>query len=410
MESKKLKKIMSDDKNYLFQNYGDRLPVSFIKGKNCFLYDQDNKRYIDFFSGIAVSSVGYGNPQFVKALHRQIDSLIHTSNWYYNREQNEAAKLLAELSFPGKTLFANSGTEANEAAIKLSRRFGLAHHKGKYEIVTFTNSFHGRTFGGMSATAQSKIHEGFGPLVPGFRYLPFNDIKSFSKELRKNRNICAVLIELIQGEGGITIADMEFIREVFRICNKNAVLTIIDEVQTGVGRTGAMFAYQHYNIVPDIITLAKGLGGGLPIGAIHAKNFLVDFFPRGSHGSTFGGNHLACAGAAAVLKLVGKKSFLKSINDVGGFIFEKLEQLKQRVDFITDLRGMGLHIGIELTRPGAALVTKALGKGLVINCTAEKVIRIMPPLTINLKTAEAGMKILESIFLEERNKSENSKA
>ncbi len=399
---------MSDDKSYLFQNYGDRLPVCFVKGKNCFLYDQDNRKYIDFFSGIAVSSVGYGNAQYVKALHRQIDNLIHSSNWYYNNEQTQAAKLLAELSFPGKTLFANSGTEANEAAIKLARRFGLAHHKGKFEIVTFTNSFHGRTFGGMSATAQTKIHDGFGPLVPGFKYLPFNDIKAFSKELKKDRNICAVLIELIQGEGGIMIADSEFVREVFRLCNKNAVLTIVDEVQTGIGRTGAMFAYQHYNVVPDIITLAKGLGGGVPVGAIHAKNFLSDFFPRGSHGSTFGGNHLACAAAAAVLKQVGKKSFQKNVNSVGAFILDTLHQLKQRVNFISEVRGRGLHIGIELTMPGAPLVSKALSRGLLINCTAEKVIRIMPPLTINLKTAEAGMKIFESVFLEERDKSENS--
>jgi len=408
METKKLKKIISDDKSYLFQNYGDRLPVCFVRGSNCFLYDQDNKKYIDFFSGIAVSSVGYSNYRYQKALHRQIDSLIHTSNWYYNREQNEAARLLTELSFPGKSLFVNSGTEANEAAIKLSRRFGLAHHKGKYEIMTFTNSFHGRTYGGMSATAQEKIHDGFGPLVPGFKYLPFNDIRSFAKELKKNKNICAVLVELIQGEGGIMIADPEFIREVFRICNKNAVLTIIDEVQTGIGRTGAMFAYQHFNVVPDIITLAKGLGGGLPVGAIHAKNFLVDFFPRGSHGSTFGGNHLACAAVTAVLKQVGSKRFLENVNRVGRFFLESLEKLKQTVDFITDIRGMGLHIGIELSMPGSALVSKALSRGLVINCTAEKVVRIMPPLIINLDTAKAGMKILNSVFLEARGKSENT--
>ena len=401
MGSKNLKKIISEDKQCLFQNYGDRLPVCFVRGKDSFLYDQDDKRYIDFFSGIAVTNLGHGNKEYRKTLHRQIDSLLHTSNWYYNREQNEAAGLLAKLSFPGKTLFANSGTEANEAAIKLARRYGLSLHKNRYEIVTFTNSFHGRTYGGMSATAQKKIHEGFGPLVPGFTYLPFNDIGKFRKALKKNKNICAVMLELIQGEGGIVIADPAFVREIFDLCGTKGVLTIIDEVQTGIGRTGALFAFQHFNLSPDIISLAKGLGNGVPVGAIHAKDFLAAYFPRGSHGSTFGGNHLACAAASAVLKQVGKKSFLANVNRLSRFFLNRLNHLKSEVDFIAEVRGMGLHIGIELTKPGARLVSKALDKGLIINCTAEKVIRIMPPLNITPEAARAGMKILESTFREE---------
>ncbi|OHD65435.1 MAG: hypothetical protein A2176_06120 [Spirochaetes bacterium RBG_13_51_14] len=399
---------MTDDKNYLFQNYGDRLPVCFVRGNTCFLYDQDGKKYIDFFSGIAVTSVGYGNRLLLRALHRQIDSLIHTSNWFYNREQNEAAKQLAEASFPGKTLFVNSGTEATEAAIKLARRYGLNQDQDRYQIVSFTNSFHGRTFGGMSATAQKKIHDGFGPLVPGFIYLPYNDATAFAKEVKKNRNICAIIIELIQGEGGIVIADHAFVKEVFRICSKNNILTIVDEVQTGIGRTGTLFAYQHYGIVPDIITLAKGLGGGIPVGAIHAKNFLPEFFPKGVHGSTFGGNHLACAAVAAVLKQVQNKSFLDNIKKVSAYFLERLNEIKQDVAFIKEVRGMGLHIGIELSIPGAPMVSKALARGLVINCTAEKVIRIMPPLTISLNTAQAGMKILETILMEERKSSDNT--
>jgi acetylornithine/succinyldiaminopimelate/putrescine aminotransferase len=216
------------------------------------------------------------------------------------------------------------------------------------------------------------------------------------------------MIELIQGEGGIQIADKEFVKEVFRLCNKNNVLTIVDEVQTGIGRTGTMFCYQHYGIVPDIITMAKGLAGGVPVGAIHTKNFLPEFFPKGSHGSTFGGNHLACAAATAVLKQMKNKRFLENVNEVSGYFFEALNDLKKKVDFIKEVRGMGLHIGIELTRPGAALVPTALSRGLVINCTAEKVIRIMPPLNISLKTAQKGMKIFERLFLEEGGKSENS--
>jgi acetylornithine/N-succinyldiaminopimelate aminotransferase len=403
MSSAKLKKIMADDKAHLFQNYGDRLPVCFVRGEDSCLFDQDNRKYIDFFSGIAVSSVGHRNSALSKALHRQIDSgILHTSNWYYNREQNEAAALLTAASFPGKTLFVNSGTEANEAAIKLARRYGLGQDKNRYRIITFTNSFHGRTFGGMSATAQKKIHDGFGPLVPGFTFLPFNDAKAFAKEMKKSRDICGVMIELIQGEGGIQIATQDFVKEVFHLCGKNAVLTIVDEVQTGVGRTGAMFAYQHYGVVPDILTMAKGLGGGVPVGAIHAKNFLPEFFPKGTHGTTFGGNHLACAAVTAVLRQMSAKAFLANTRAASAYFFDELARLKKQFGFIREVRGMGLHIGIELDRPGAPLVSRALEKGLIINCTAEKVIRIMPPLNIPLKTAKAGMKVVESVLLEEK--------
>jgi acetylornithine/N-succinyldiaminopimelate aminotransferase len=400
MGSAKLKKIIAEDKNHLFQNYGDRLGVCFVRGQNSYLYDQDNKKYVDFFSGIAVTSLGYGNKAFTRALHRQVDNLIHTSNWYYNREQAEAGRLLNEVSFPGKTLFVNSGTEATEAAIKLARRYGLSQGKDRYQIITFDNSFHGRTFGGMSATAQKKIHDGFGPLVPGFIYLPGNNIRAFEKEIKKNRGVCAVMIELIQGEGGIQIADRGFVKELFRLCNRNGILTIVDEVQTGIGRTGTMFAYQHFGVVPDIITMAKGLAGGVPVGAIHAKNFLPEFFPRGTHGSTFGGNHLACAAVAAVLKQVRGKSFLGNVNSVSAYFFDALNGLKKKVGFIKEVRGLGLHIGIELTMPGASLVPRALEMGLVINCTADTVIRIMPPLNITLKTAREGMKIIERLFME----------
>ena len=401
MASAKLKKIISDDRAHLFQNYGDRLPVCFVRGDGCHLVDQDGKRYIDFFSGIAVSSLGQAHRALVKAIRHQAGNLIHSSNWFYNREQNEAARLIAGASFPGKTLFVNSGTEANEAAIKLARRHGMSRGANRYQIITFTNSFHGRTYGGMSATAQKKIHDGFGPLVPGFRYLPYNDIAAFSKETKKNRAVCAVMLEMIQGEGGIVIADRDFVREVFRICAKNEILVIVDEVQTGVGRTGAMFAYQHYDVVPDIITMAKGLGGGVPVGAIHAKNFLPEFFPRGTHGTTFGGNHLACAAAAAVLKEAGKKGFLEGVRRTGAWFMERLGELKKRHGFIRDVRGMGLHIGIEIDRPGTEMVRRALEEGLVINCTADRVIRIMPPLNIPLTTAMAGMRIIERLFDEE---------
>ncbi len=408
MGSSKLAKIISDDKEYLFQNYGERLPVSFIKGDGSYLYDQDNKKYVDFLSGIAVSSLGYSNQPLQKALHSQVDKIIHSSNLFLNQEQIDAARLVSETSFPGKTLFVNSGAEANEAAIKLARRYGLSIHKKKFKIVTFSGSFHGRTFGAMSATAQTKIHEGFGPIVPGFIYAPYNNKKAIRKILKHDRYIAAVMLELIQGESGINVADADFVKEIFETCNQRGILTIIDEVQTGIGRTGKTYVHQHFNVTPDILTLAKGLGGGIPVGAIHAKNFLAEHFPYGSHGTTFGGNHLACAAASAVLNEVKKKQFLSSVNTSSMQIFERLKKIKQKTGYIKSLRGLGLHIGVEIAEEGKQLVKDALNEKLVINCTAGNVIRIMPPLTIDIKTVDEGMDILEKLILKNGESYENT--
>jgi len=403
MKSKILQKIIDEDKEFLFQNYGDRLPVSFIKGEDSYLYDQDNKKYIDLFSGIAVSNLGYSNNSFKNALKKQIDNLIHTSNWYLNEEQIEAAKLLSELSFKGKTLFVNSGTEANEAAIKLARRYGLSKDEKRYEIISFNNSFHGRTTGSMAATAQKKIHEGFGPIAKGFKYLPFNDLESFENEIANNKNVTAVITELIQGESGINIADTKFIQKISELCKKNDILFIIDEVQTGIGRTGKPFAFEHYRIEPDIITLAKGLAGGIPVGAIHAKSEISNYFTPGTHGTTFGGNHLAMAGIVAVLTEIKKDSFLKNIEDVHNQIFKQFTEIKNKSNLIKEIRGLGLHIGIELTIPCAEIVKKALEKRVIINCAAGNVIRIMPPLSISPEIAKEGIKIIEKILLNEEN-------
>ncbi|NMB64466.1 MAG: aspartate aminotransferase family protein [Spirochaetes bacterium] len=399
-ESKKLQNLIQLDKQYLFQNYGTRLPVCFTHGKGCILFDQDGKRYIDFFAGIAVNSLGYNHPVLNKALHSQVNKILHSSNWYFNKEQIEAAMLLSKTAFPGKTLFTNSGTEASEAAIKLARKFGLSQSHKKYHIISFTNSFHGRTFGAMSATAQEKIHSGFGPIVPGFIYVPFNDTAAFKKTVKKYKGkTCAVITELIQGEGGIKIADSSFIKEIDTVTKENNILFIIDEVQTGIARTGKMFAFKHYNITPDVITMAKGLGGGVPIGAIHTKDFLVDYFPKGTHGTTFGGNHLATAAAKAVLETLSKETALNNIRKTGELIIKELSLMKSKYPkLIVDVRGIGLHIGVELSIPGQPLVLEALQKGLVINCTAEKVIRIMPPLTISTKLVKEGLLVLDSIF------------
>lgn len=409
MNSSKLTKLINEDKEYLFQNYGDRLPAAFIRGDGSYLYDQDNKRYVDLFSGIAVSSLGHANKAFLKALHGQVDRIIHTSNWFLNPEQIEAAKLVSETSFPGKTLFVNSGTEANEAAIKLARRYGLSISPKKYKIVTFTGSFHGRTFGAMSATAQEKIHKGFGPIVPGFIYCEYNNRKAFKKVMKKHKHIAAVMLELIQGEGGINVADQDFVREIFELCNQNGVLTIVDEVQTGVARTGKTYVHQHYGITPDILTLAKGLGGGVAVGALHAKTFLSEHFPRGTHGTTFGGNHLACAAVAAVLKEIKKKPFLTGVINSSEYILARLRKIKQKTSYIRGIRGMGLLIGVEIAEPGTQLVRDALEEKLVINCTAENIIRIMPPLNIEMKVLEEGMNIFEKLILAKGEQYENTR-
>lgn len=399
-ESKKLQALMEQDKQFLFQNYGTRLPVCFTYGTGSELFDQDGKRYIDFFAGIAVNALGYKHPALNKALHSQVNKILHSSNWYFNKEQIEAAKLISKTAFPGKTLFTNSGTEASEAAIKLARKYGLSQSQQKYHIISFTNSFHGRTFGAMSATAQEKIHSGFGPIVPGFIYVPFNEITVFKKTVKKYKGkICAVITELVQGEGGIKIADSSFIKEIDAVTKYNNILFIIDEVQTGIARTGKMFAFQHYDITPDIITMAKGLGGGVPIGAIHTKDFLAEYLPKGTHGTTFGGNHLATAAAKAVLETLSKKSSLDNIIKTGELFINELLRMKSKYPkLIVDVRGIGLHIGVELSIPGQPLVLDALQKGLVINCTAEKVIRIMPPLTISKKLVKEGLLILDNIF------------
>jgi len=402
MISKKLSKIAQDDKQYLFQNYGDRLPVCFAKGDGSYLFDQDGRRYVDFFSGISVCNFGYLHKPLQRALHEQIDRILHSSNWYYNAEQIEAARLISELAFPGKTLFVNSGTEANEAAIKLARRYGKSRDKRCSYIISFENSFHGRTYGSMSATGQEKIRKGFEPLVPGFIILPFNDLSAFKKTIRKNRKICAVITELIQGEGGIQLADSEFITELSNLCREREILLIVDEVQTGIGRTGQTFAYQHYTITPDILTLAKGLAGGIPIGALHAPSEIAAFLERGSHGSTFGGNHLACAAAVSVLKELKKQKTVDHIRRISEFLFSELTKLKDETDSIREVRGLGLHIGIELNKPGSALVVRALENGLIINCTAETVLRIMPPLNIPLKVVREGLQILRKTLIENR--------
>ncbi|MBP7901296.1 MAG: aspartate aminotransferase family protein [Spirochaetes bacterium] len=388
----KINEIKNLDNKYLFQNYGEKLPVCFKYGEGSTAYDHEGRKYIDFLAGVASNTFGHNDPILSEALKSQVEKIIHSSNHLYNLEQIEAAKLLSEKSFKGKTLFVNSGTEANEAAIKLARRYGTTINPEKYKIISFNKSFHGRTFGSMTATAQAKIHNGFGPLVPGFKHIPFNDIDSFEKEA--DENTCAVILEMIQGEGGVINADESFVKKIRKICSEKKIIMIIDEVQTGIGRTGKAFAYQHYGIEPDIITLAKGLAGGVPIGAIHAKDELVQFFPGGAHGTTFGGNHLASAGAKSVLSRLDSQ-FLKHVIRISDILINKVKSISDNDPRIQSIRGMGLLIGIEMSFKGRPFVIKALENGLLLNCTSENIIRFLPALNITEEEALAGLDIFE---------------
>jgi len=387
---------MKLDREYLFQNYGNRLPVEFVRGEDSFLFDSTGKKYIDFLSGISVVNLGYSNKHYTDTLHKQIDQIMHTSNWFFNSNQVQAAKQISDHSFKGRTLFVNSGTEANEAAIKLARKYGQSIDEECYTILTFSSSFHGRTFGAMSATGNEKIRTGFGPVVPGFKYVPFNDKDAF-EEAVKQEKVCAVMVEMIQGEGGIKVADKDFIQHVYKIAKDNGILFIADEIQTGIGRTGKLFAFEHYDIVPDIITLAKGLANGIPVGAMHAKEELLSLLGAGTHGTTFGGNQLATAAVCAVFDIITKPSFLEHIHDMSKVVFDRLENIKKSVPLIKEIRGKGLHIGVELESDGMPFVKKALDAGLVINCTAQNVLRIMPPLIIDENTLIQGLDIFEKI-------------
>lgn len=387
--------IIKNDKNYLFQNYGDRLPVEFVKGNDVFLYDEEGKEYLDFLSGISVSNLGYNNPRIQTAMHAQLDSIIHTSNWFHNSNQISVAKLISESAFAGKTLFVNTGTEANEAAIKLARKYGLAKDPERYYIITFEKSFHGRTFGSMSATANPKINTGFGPIVPGFIHVPFNDIVAFNKAISEYK-VCAVMTELVQGEGGINLIDKNFLNDVIASCKKHDIILIADEVQTALGRTGAMYVHQHFGIKPDILTLAKGLGNGIPCGALHAKDELAQYLPAGAHGTTFGGNHLAMRAAEEVLTILMEPGFLENVQKLSQTAFNALDEIRKSNPLIKDIRGVGLHIGVELdVESGFEYVKKGLDKGIVLNCTAGNVIRLMPPVTISEENLLKGIALFK---------------
>jgi predicted acetylornithine/succinylornithine family transaminase len=390
-------RLLDESKTYLMDTY-KRLPIILTKGRGTKVYDSHGKEYIDFVSGIAVNNLGHCHPKIVVALQKQAQRLIHVSNLYHIEPQIKLAKILVEHSFADKVFFSNSGAEANEAAIKLLRKYSRENFVGeRHEIITTIGSFHGRTLATLTATGQEKFQKGFEPLVPGFRYVPFDDLDAVRNAITDKT--CAVMVEPIQGESGVRIPKEGYLKGLREICDEKNLLFILDEVQTGMGRTGKLFAYEHFGIEPDIMTLAKALGGGIAIGATLAKDKVSKAFVPGSHASTFGGNPLACAAAYASVEAILEDGFiLENSRRMGDYLKMGLERLKKEYSFINEVRGMGLLIGMELITECTNVVTACLERGFLINCTEGNVLRFMPPLIITEKEIDALLDALEDVF------------
>ncbi|MCP9472784.1 MAG: acetylornithine transaminase [Nitrospira sp.] len=381
---------------YLMQTY-TRQPISIARGKGAKVYDLEGREYLDFVGGIAVNVLGHTHPDLVHALHRQAMQLIHVSNLYYTEPQVHLAKTLVEHSFADRVFFCNSGAEANEAAIKLARRY--AHQKygaDRFEVITMYNSFHGRTLATITATGQDKVQKGFEPLMPGFRYVPFNDFSAI--EAAAGKQTAAVMLEPIQGEGGVHVADRAYLRELREFCTKHDVLLIFDEVQTGMGRTGTLFAYQQMGVEPDIMTLAKGLGGGVPIGACLAKESVAAAFTPGSHASTFGGNPLACAAGLTVLRTLIEGSVLDHAKRMGDYLAKGLAECKDRHRIVREVRGLGLLQGMELDTDAKTIVGDCLNRGVLVNATSERVLRFVPPLIVTEREIDKLTETLTAVL------------
>lgn len=383
------------ENKYLMKTY-KRYDVSFKKGKGQFVWDENGKKYLDFFSGISVCSLGHCNPQVNSAIKKQIDNFVHCSNVYYSKPQVEVAKALLEKSFKnGRVFLANTGAEANEGAIKIARKWGsdnpLKDGTKRYEIITFKSSFHGRTLATLAATGQEKFHIPFKPLQEKFVFAEFNNIDSVKKLI--NKKTVAIMLEIVQGEGGIKVADKKFVKQIREICNKNNLLMICDEVQCGMGRTGKMFAWQHYGIKPDIFTLAKAIANGLPLGAVVADKKVAQVFNYGDHGSTFGGNPVSCAAAVATIKQMTPK-LLKDVSDKAKYFVKGLNELKKKYSCIKEVRNLGLLVGVELDFAGKDIVEFCINKGLLINCTQGNILRFLPSFVITKKDIDFTIKIL----------------
>jgi len=377
-----------------------RLPVLFERGKGYRLWDAEGREYLDFLAGIAVCNLGHCHPEVTRVLCEQADRLVHVSNLFYTRPQAELAEALCARSFADRVFFANSGAEANEAAIKLARKYSLERYgPGRFHVITMKDSFHGRTLATLSATGQEKIHKGFEPLVEGFRIVDFNSVEAVERAV--DERTCAVLVEPVQGEGGVRFPDPGYLEGLKALCRERDLLLIFDEVQVGMGRTGTLFAHQREGVTPDVMTLAKALGNGLPIGAMLATEEAARAFSPGSHASTFGGTPLVCAVARRVVEIISEPAFLQRVDEVGRKALEKLKGLQARHPaFVKDVRGRGLMLGIELTFPGSDVVGQCLERGFVINCTHDTVLRLVPPLVIEEEAFDRLIETLDSLLKE----------
>jgi acetylornithine/N-succinyldiaminopimelate aminotransferase len=385
--------LIREGQHVLANTYA-RYPILLKRGEGTKVWDSTGKEYLDFVGGIAVCNLGHCHPKVVHALEEQARQLIHCSNLYYIGPQVELARRLCEHSFGERVFFCNSGAEANEAAIKLARKYG----EGRYEIITMENSFHGRTMGALSATGQKKFHKGFEPLLPGFQYVPFDDLKAVEDAI--GPQTCAVMVEPIQAEGGVILPSPEYLKGLRELCEQTGVVLIYDEVQVGMGRTGKLFSYQHWDVPAHIMTLAKSLANGVPIGAMVATDEVAQAFSPGTHAATFGGNPLATRVGCVVIDTLLGDGILENCQEMGAYLVKGLLDLKERYSFIQAVRGKGLIIGAELAFEGKEIVDRCLERGLLINCTAGTVLRFLPPLIVTQEEIDRLLTALDEVFAE----------
>ncbi|MBP2651515.1 MAG: Acetylornithine/succinyldiaminopimelate aminotransferase [Firmicutes bacterium] len=390
------KQVMDTDKQHYMPVFA-RYPLVLTHGEGPYVYDANGKKYLDFLAGIAVNIVGHANAKLVAAISEQAGKLIHVSNLYHTFPQTKLVKSLVDLSGLDRVFLANSGAEANEGAIKLARKYGKTLSADRIEIITAENCFHGRTLATLTATAQPKYHHGYEPLPQGFKYIPYNDLSALDKAVTDKT--CAVLLEPIQGEGGVNIPDADYLEKAQQICHSRGALLILDEIQTGMARTGKMFAFQHTKAKPDIITMAKALGGGVPIGAFLATEKVAAAFAQGDHGTTFGGNALAAAAANTILEIIAEEHLMDNAQTIGEYMAKMLSELKVKYpETIAVVRGQGLIIGMQLNVPGKEIVNACLEQGVIINCTAGNVLRFVPPLNISKTHVDEVVAVLDGVL------------
>ncbi len=384
---------------YIINTYGER-ELALVRGEGCYVWDADGKKYLDFLGGLAVNGLGHCHPNVVAAIREQAGKLLHVSNLYYIEPQAKLAKLLIDNCTMEQCFFCNSGAEANEAAIKLARKYTKEHvDENRHAIITMEDSFHGRTLATITATAQPKYHKGFEPMMPGFTYVPFDDLQAVEDTI--DDNTCAILVEPIQSEGGVNVPSPGYLEGLRALCDENNLLLIFDEVQTAMGRLGAFFGYQSYGVEPDILTIAKSLGGGVPIGAMLTKSHIAESFGPGTHAATFGGNPLVTAAAVAAVTTILEENLSENATKMGEYLVDKLLALKDKFpEIIAGVRGRGLIVGLVLTIDGKPIATKCIENGLLTICTADHVLRFLPPLTINEGHINEAVAIVEKILSE----------